>query len=152
MIDSDIFTENLLALVKEHGVHSAASLTELINLRAGTKSIDHSYVARILKSAKKGESVNPSLDKAGAIAAGFNISLSEMLVKNYLTSGKANYKLDDKKVEAAFRHVESFCEQANVDNSEFKARAFNLHYNALVLNNTEDLAVKLHFLAKEYDI
>ncbi len=148
MNPSQAFTKNFLKLYSESNIKNATALMELINQRSGEKVIDNSYISKMLKAAKNGETLNPSIDKVAAIAVGFNVTLTSMITED-VNSGYA--ELDVKKLEAAYRHTDSFCESANTDSSEFKARAFKLQYEALLFGNN-NLAFKMHQLAKEFGI
>ena len=148
MNPSQIFTRNFLKLYNASGVKSATALMELINLRAGKKIIDNSYISKMLKTAKEGELLNPSIDKVEAIAIGFGLTINEMVSDTSTNSGS---EIDVRALETAYRHTESFCQSANTDNSEFKARALKIQYEA-ILHGDDNLTFKMVQLAKEFGI
>ena len=149
MKESTVFTQNLLKLYEKSGLN-AKSLTELVNLRVGEKVIDHSYVARMIKTAKDGNDVNPSLDKASALAIGFNHNLAEMLSYNCGNNNTQSFNTDS--LVKAYMNVESFCDHLNITQPEFKARALEIQYSTILDGDLVAGQAKLHLLAKEFDL
>lgn len=149
MDSNSIFTKNFLTLYNSSGIRGATALMELINLRAGKKVIDNSYISRMLKRAARGETLNPSIDKAEAVAVGLNTSLSRMIN----TNPEQDYiELDLVSLESAYRHTDSFCDSAGIDSSEFKARALKLQYEAIERSDSSNLSFQMYQLAKEFNV
>lgn len=151
MIENEIFTQNLLILMEKNRFN-AKTLSELINLRRGEKTIDHSYIAKMVKNAREGIFANPSLDKAANIADGFDLSLSKFLHLNCVDETENALSFDSEALEAAFRHTDSFCAAVNNDSPEFKAKVFEIQYWTIVSGNSGEGSARLALLAKEYNI
>lgn len=152
MLENEIFTQNLLIFMEKNRFN-AKTLSELINLRSGKKTIDHSYIAKMVKNAKEGINANPSLDKAANIANGFDMGLSDFLQLNCGDKPKgSDLTFDSKAIEAAFRHTDSFCGAVNNDSPDFKSKVFEIQYWAIVSGNSGEGSAKLALLAKKYNI
>jgi transcriptional regulator with XRE-family HTH domain len=151
MIENEIFTNNLLALMEKNRFN-AKTLSELINIRRGKKTIDHSYIAKMVKNAREGIHANPSLDKATNIANGFDMPLSKFLHINCVDEAENALSFDSATLEAAFRHTDSFCGAVDNDSPDFKAKVFEIQYWSLVSGNVGEGSAKLALLAKEYKI
>lgn len=151
MIENEIFTQNLLILMDKSRLNSK-TLSELINVRRGEKSIDHSYISKMVKNAKEGLNANPSLDKAANIANGFDLSLSQFLQLNCADEAASVLSFDSVALESAFTHTESFCSAVNIDSAAFKAKVFEIQYWAFVSGNLGRGSARLALLAKEYNI
>lgn len=154
-MDKEIFTKNLLDLVRKHDLN-ARSLANLINTRSGKrgeKVIEYSYIAKMIHHAKKGEYLNPSLDKAGFVADGFGLSLADMLQPNLNIKGYSpGQSFNTKALEDAFVHVESICDSLGITEPQFKARALEIQYQAIISGDTAQAAGELIKLSKLFNI
>lgn len=152
MTESESFGKNLLAIQKKNN-WTATAMAMIINDKNGSKVVDNSYISKICKAAKQGSKQNVSLDMATKISIGLGISLNDMIREDCLNSPpEGALSFHSESLLLAFKHVDSFSEKLDISNPEFKAKAFEIQYKAIVTGDVGESTAELMLLAKEFGI
>lgn len=139
--------------MKANGIPSAAELARLINEVNGPKTVDKSYLSKLLKNGDV-KTANMTIKKLLQICSAFDVELWQMF--NPMGFGENGISLatsgtvDKKTLTAAVKYSVSAAEKLDIEDLNFISEVTTEAYVSIASGSTDDLGVTLAQLTKNY--